>query len=123
MKEHRTFASFSVNDMTLAREFYTGTLGLNDISMEFEGVLMLDTGGDTRFMVYQKENHVPAGFTVLNFDVNDLDSVVDRLAGKGVTFEALEGTNEKGIADQGTVRAAWTRDPAGNWIGFFQNMN
>jgi hypothetical protein len=29
-------------------------------------------------------------------------------------------TNEKGIAEMGPVKGAWTRDPEGNWIGFFQ---
>jgi len=43
------------------------------------GVLMIQTSGDTRFMAYRKENHEPAVFTILNFDVGDLASVVNNL--------------------------------------------
>jgi catechol 2,3-dioxygenase-like lactoylglutathione lyase family enzyme len=121
MKNYNTFTSFSVSDMEQAKGFYAKTLGLDEISMEDQGVLMVSTGGDTRFMIYHKENHKPADFTVLNFDVDDLEAVVHRLKNKGVTFERVEEADEKGIAEMGSVRAAWTRDPAGNWIGFFQN--
>ena len=85
-------------------------------------VLMFETGGDTRFLVYQKDDHEPAGYTVLNFDVPDIENTVDMLAGKGVAIEQLEGTNEKGIAEMGSVRAAWLKDPAGNWLGLFQRL-
>ncbi len=40
---------------------------------------MIQTSGDTRFMAYRKENHEPAVFTILNFDVGDLASVVNNL--------------------------------------------
>ena len=121
MKKYKTFTSFSVSDLEQAKVFYKQTLGLDQISMEDHGVLMVNTGGDTKFMAYYKENHSPADFTVLNFDVDDLETTVDHLKSKGVTFESVEGADEKGIADMGPVRVAWTKDPAGNWIAFFQN--
>jgi len=120
MKNYNTFTSFSVSDMEKAKGFYTETLEMDEISMLDQGVIMVNTGGDTRFMIYQKENHTPADFTVLNFEVDNLEKVVDHLKNKGVTFEKVEEANEKGIAEMGPVMAAWTRDPAGNWIGFMQ---
>jgi predicted enzyme related to lactoylglutathione lyase len=115
MKEFKTFTSFSVGDLDEAKAFYRERLELDEISLEEQGVLMFHTGGETRFMVYKKEEHIPADFTVLNFAVEDLVSVVN-----GVSMEKLEHTNDEGIAEMGSGKAAWARDPAGNWIGFFE---
>ena len=120
MKEFKTFTSFSVENLDEARAFYRDKLELDEISLEDQGVLMFHTGGETRFMVYRKEGHVPAEFTVLNFSVDDLNSVLNQIKGNGVHIERLDRTDENGIAEMGPVRAAWTRDPAGNWIGFFE---
>ena len=120
MKENKTFTSFSVEDLDEAKAFYAGKLKLDEISMEDQGVLMFHTGGETKFMVYKKEGHAPADFTVLNFDVDNLESVVEQLKGNGVSIEKLDNTDENGIAEMESVRVAWTRDPAGNWIAFFQ---
>lgn len=120
MKDFKTFTSFSVGDLDEAKAFYRDRLELDEISLEDQGVLMFHTGGETRFMVYKKEDHAPADFTVLNFAVDDLNSVLDQIKSKGVNMERLDRTDENGIAEMGPVRAAWTRDPAGNWIGFFQ---
>ncbi len=122
MKEFKSFASLSVNDINKAREFYSGILNLDSVSEPVETVLMYETGGDTRFMVYQKDDHQPAGHTVLNFEVGDIEAVVDKLIEKGVKLEHVEDANEKGIAERGPIRAAWSKDPAGNWIGFFQGV-
>ena len=64
-------------------------------------------------MIYQKPNHVPATFTVLNFHVKDVEKAVDELTAKGVKFEIYDEpnlkTNEKGIARGGGNRPkiAW----------------
>lgn len=58
--------------------------------------------------------------TFTSFSVGDLSCVVNQLKGNGVSMEKLEHTNEEGIAEMGSGKAAWTRDPAGNWIGFFE---
>jgi catechol 2,3-dioxygenase-like lactoylglutathione lyase family enzyme len=120
MKNYKTFASFSVKDLEEAKAFYTGKLKLDEITFEDQDVLMYHTAGETKFLVYVREDHTPAQFTVLNFDVEDLDSVVVKLKGNGVSFEKLDNTDENGIAQMGPVRVAWTKDPAGNWIAFFE---
>ena len=120
MEKYKTFTSFSVNDLEQAKDFYSSKLDLTLETMDPSDVLMCRTGGDTRFMVYKKDDHEPSGYTVLNFDVDDIESTVDSLTGKGVKFEQVEGTNEKCIAEKGSVRAAWLKDPAGNWLGVFQ---
>jgi len=120
MKNFKTFTSFSVDDLEKAKEFYAGTLGLEVTVNEKYPVLMSRTGGDTRFMAYLKDDHKPAEHTVLNFDVEEIEPVIENLRKEGVVFEKVNGTNENGIAEMEHTKAAWFRDPAGNWIGIFQ---
>ena len=116
----KAFSSFSVHDLTRAKEFYGRTLGL-DVSEQPEG-LSLDLPG-TNVFIYPKENHEPASFTVLNFAVDDIDNTVADLKTKGVRFESYDNkdikTDDKGIARGGPGRGptiAWFKDPDGNFL-------
>lgn len=115
-----TFSSFSVDNMEKAKEFYIGVLGLK-IEDETMG-LQLELPGGGKLFVYQKDDHQPATFTVLNFVVDDIDKSIDELANKGVTFECYDNMpapqDAKGVlrgkaANQGPD-IAWFKDPAGN---------
>ena len=117
-KDTKAFSGFSVDDMAAARKFYGQTLGL-DIGEAEMGMVVLKIAGGNGTLVYPKDDHVPATYTMLNFPVDDIDSAVDELTGKGVVFEHYEGmTDEKGIvrglsAGRGPD-IAWFKDPAGN---------
>jgi catechol 2,3-dioxygenase-like lactoylglutathione lyase family enzyme len=114
LQTNKAFSSFSVNDMEMAKQFYGQTLGLKVDESE-EGLELHP--GNTSVFIYPKPNHKPASFTVLNFLVEDIDSAVDELKQKGVTFEKYEGeikTDEKGIHRNGGPTIAWFKDPAGN---------
>ncbi len=77
-------------------------------------MLTLHIAGDRDTLVYPKEDHAPASFTILNFPVDDIDAAVDALAADGVRFERYDSVDEKGVMrDQGPA-IAWFRDPAGN---------
>ena len=57
------FSGFSVNDQAAAQKFYGETLGL---PIEDDGMgLQISLPNGAKVFVYQKENHVPAEFTVL----------------------------------------------------------
>jgi predicted enzyme related to lactoylglutathione lyase len=116
------FSSFSVDDIGRARDFYGETLGLD--LFEVMGSLELRLEGGGRVFIYPKEDHVPATFTVLNFEVDDVDEVADDLATRGVSFERYEGfdQDEKGIVrgnEQGPT-IAWFLDPAGNVLSILE---
>jgi catechol 2,3-dioxygenase-like lactoylglutathione lyase family enzyme len=116
-KDTKAFSGFSVDDLGAARAFYGDTLGL-DLDDGGPGFMLRIAGGNG-VLVYPKEDHTPATYTILNFPVADIDSAVDELAGKGVTFERYPGmTDEKGIARGRAVGRgpdiAWFKDPAGN---------
>jgi predicted enzyme related to lactoylglutathione lyase len=116
------FSGFSVNDLQKAKEFYSQTLGLN-VSEE-HGMLTLNIAGGTNILIYPKDNHEPATFTILNFPVDDVDKAVDDLKSRGVRFEHYdqEGlkTDEKGIMRDEMGAIAWFTDPAGNILSVLQ---
>jgi len=112
----KAFSGFSVDDVPAARDFYAGVLGL-DVT-EANGMLHLHLGGGGTVLVYPKgDAHRAAGFTVLNFPVDDIDAAVDDLAARGVTFERypdMPAPDGKGIYRGMGPDIAWFTDPAGN---------
>ena len=113
------FSGFSVDDIESARTFYQDTLGLT-LGDNPMGMLELHLATGGVVIVYPKQNHQPATFTVLNFPVDDIDAAVDALVERGITFERYEGMqqDERGIA-RGKAAGqgpdiAWFTDPAGN---------
>ena len=116
----RAFSGFSVDDIQAARRFYGDTLGIS--VTEEQGLLFLHLVGGTEILVYPKEDHTPATFTILNFPVDDIDKAVDELAARGVTFESYPGleTDERGVFRGGGPDIAWFTDPAGNTLAVLQ---
>ncbi len=124
LSHSHAFSGFSVDDTARAREFYSESLGLE--VTEANGMLTLHLAGGGRVLLYPKEDHQPASFTVLNLPVADIDAAVDELAAAGVTFERYEGVPHD---DKGIVRPpkpeygppiAWFKDPAGNILSVLQ---
>jgi catechol 2,3-dioxygenase-like lactoylglutathione lyase family enzyme len=114
------FSGFSTNDLAKAEEFYGNTLGL-EFTKEMDNLnLHLPGGGSV--LIYPKENHEPATFTVLNFPVDDIDEAVDALNAKGIQLERYEGfdQDERGIARGEGPSIGWFRDPAGNILSVLQ---
>jgi len=108
---------FAVDDVEAAKRFYGETLGLGitELSEEF-GVISIQLAGGRDTLVYRKPDFVPATYTVLNFEVDDIDAAVDELTSKGVEMERYEGfdQDEKGIARGPGPSIAWFKDPAGS---------
>jgi catechol 2,3-dioxygenase-like lactoylglutathione lyase family enzyme len=123
----KPFSGFSVNNLDQARRFYRDTLGV-EIDETPMGMLQLKIDDDTKVFVYEKSDHAPATFTILNFPVDNVEQAVDELTDKGVRFERYtEGdikTDAKGIAQPGSGRGpriAWFKDPAGNILSVLED--
>ena len=120
-KEADSFSSFSVDDLKEAKDFYRETLGL-DVSESPEG-LELRTGDNTIFL-YPKPNHKPASFTILNFQVDDIEQAIQQLTAMGVSLERYNlpeiKTNERGIFSGPGHQIAWFKDPAGNILSVIE---
>jgi predicted enzyme related to lactoylglutathione lyase len=123
----RAFSGFSVHDIATAQTFYRDVLGLS-VSLNAMGFLNLHLANGGVVLIYNKPDHVPATFTILNFDVDDIDATVDDLAAHGIHMTKYEGMHqdEKGIARGLSVNQgpdiAWFTDPAGNILSVLQTM-
>jgi predicted enzyme related to lactoylglutathione lyase len=122
LKSTTTWASFSVDDLEKAKEFYGTTLGI-PLEEYMPGVMVTLKleGGSYKVNIFLKEHHVPATFTILNFQVDDIAKTMEKLSRKGVTFEHYDGeedifTDEQGVAEAGGVKVSWFKDPAGNLL-------
>ena len=118
------FSGFSVSNLAAAKEFYSGTLGL---PVEEGGMgLKLQLPGGAAVFVYQKKDHQPAMFTILNFVVENIDSAVEELAKSGIQLERYEGMAQdekgimRGIAKSRGPDIAWFTDPSGNILSVLQ---
>jgi catechol 2,3-dioxygenase-like lactoylglutathione lyase family enzyme len=115
----KAFSGFSTNDIEATRAFYSETLGIK-VTEEY-GMLTLHLDDGARpTLVYPKDDHEPATYTILNFPVDDIDAAVDALAAKGVEFAKYQGSPQD---EKGVVRGkqqnmgpdiAWFTDPGGN---------
>ena len=121
MDDTNMFPSFSIRDAHRAREFYENVLGLHVKEVPMGGCSFLELDlGDSKALLYEKPDHVPATFTVLNFEVKDIATTVRELGRKGVTFERYEGTDQLGITHNKGPLIAWFKDPDGNFLSIMQ---
>jgi predicted enzyme related to lactoylglutathione lyase len=127
LQDSDAFSGFSVSDLAAAKDFYGQTLGLKveDSPMG----LRLQLGNGTGIFIYAKDDHQAAGFTILNFPVKDINSVVDDLTAAGVSFEQYDFGNGAKTDEKGVMRGlaakqgpdiAWFKDPAGNILSVLQ---
>jgi len=120
LEKSHAYSGFAVRDLSAAKDFYTNILGLT-VEQTRMG-LTLKLGGGLDVFVYQKPDHQPATYTILNFPVEDVDATVDALMNKGVVFERYNSLpapqDERGIL-RGKITGdgpdiAWFKDLDGN---------
>ncbi len=121
------FSGYSVSDTSETINFYSEVLRL--IVEETPMGLGLKFPNGHSVLLYQKDDHVPATFTVLNFPVENIDIAVDELSLKGVAMQRYDNfpapQDEKGIV-RGKAAGmgpdiAWFKDPSGNVLAVLQN--
>jgi predicted enzyme related to lactoylglutathione lyase len=114
---------FAVDDIEAAKGFYGETLGLGvTVLSEEHGVASVQLAGGRDTLMYAKPDFVPATYTILNFEVDDVDAAVDGLSERGIEMERYEGfeQDEKGIAHGPGPHIAWFKDPAGNILSVLE---
>ena len=99
-----------------AKTFYRDQLGLKLVSDETYA-LVFDANG-TMLRVTTVRELVPDPFTVLGWDVESIETTVDKLTATGVEilrFPGMNDTEPRGIwtAPSG-AKIAWFKDPDGN---------
>jgi catechol 2,3-dioxygenase-like lactoylglutathione lyase family enzyme len=111
----------AVKDLDRARTFYEGTLGLKQVDDFGEGFML--KSGHTKVTVYRSEFAGTNKATALTFDVDDIESEMNDLKGKGVSFEhydlpGLERQGDLYVAEG--MRTAWFKDPDGNILSLIE---
>lgn len=125
IQREKIFCSFSAEDTDEVYFFYKNVLGLH-VEKGMMSILTIQINEGMKIIIYPKENHVPATYTVLNIPVTDMDDAVHELAKKGVSFLQYDmgyiKTDSKGIArnEQGPT-LAWFTDPSGNILSLIQD--
>jgi predicted enzyme related to lactoylglutathione lyase len=117
-------SGFAVDDLQKAKDFYEQVLGLSTtIQSEEFGVMTLHLANNHDVLVYAKPDFTPATYTILNFQVDDIDAAVDNLTSRGITFERYDemDQDDKAIARGPGPQIAWFKDPAGNILSALQD--
>jgi catechol 2,3-dioxygenase-like lactoylglutathione lyase family enzyme len=109
-------------DTEKARAFYEGVLGLRFVKDD-GFAMVLDANG---IMVrVAKAQFTPAPFTILGWQVTDINKIVTGLQAKGVRFERFGffEQDELGIWTAPTGdKVAWFKDPDGNVLSISQHV-
>lgn len=115
LKDGTVFATLAVKDINKGKEFYGGTLGLEQIDENPGGVTYTCGGG--KLFVYQSPTAGTNQATCASFEVSDVEAVAADLKAKGVKFEQYDmpgGNREGDIHTMGPMKSAWFTDPDGN---------
>jgi len=111
--------NLAVKDLERAKKFYEGTLGWKLIDQQADQVAIFEAGR-SKIVVYVSEFAGSNKATAMTFSLGDrLESEVDALVEKGVTFEHydMSGMTREGEIHSGWgMKSAWFKDPDGNII-------
>jgi len=113
-----------ITDRARARPFYEGVLGLRFVKDD-GFAMVLDANGIMVRAAKMKEVK-PAQFTILGWQVTDIENVVRSLQKKGVHFEIFGffKQDELGIWTAPTGdKVAWFKDPDGNILSVSQHLD
>jgi catechol 2,3-dioxygenase-like lactoylglutathione lyase family enzyme len=108
-------------DAARCRAFYEGKLGLR-VQSDDALALVFDAHG-SMVRIQKARGHEPRPYTVLGWNVGDIEATVAALVAAGVVCEqyGFPGQDARGIASfPGGDRVAWFKDPDGNVLSVAQ---
>lgn len=110
-------ANIAVKNLEIAKKFYEDTLGLIQVAAEGQEVIVLKSGNST-VNVYRSQYAGTNKATTVTWVVGeDIESVVQQLKAKGITFEHYDMPGVTRVGDvhiAGDMKVAWFKDPDGN---------
>jgi catechol 2,3-dioxygenase-like lactoylglutathione lyase family enzyme len=109
-------------DADRALSFYRDLLGLRFVSDDAFAIVLESNGNIIRLV--RIEEFTPAPYTILGWQVDDIEKAVEELAAKGLAFQRYSFLNqsEDGIwTSPSGARIAWFHDPDGNTLSFSQD--
>ena len=104
-----------INDGAKALAFYRDVLGLRLVEDQAPFALVFDLHGTMLRATFAGE-FTPQKFTVLGWQVGDIDAAVEGLTAAGVVFNKYPWMQGEGVVwtAPGGTRIAWFHDPFGN---------
>jgi catechol 2,3-dioxygenase-like lactoylglutathione lyase family enzyme len=116
-------AFIPTRDAAVARTFYEGLLGLRFISDD-QFALVMDANG-TMLRIVRVGDFTPFPFTILGWQVTDIDQTVADLTAKGLKFQRYGFLDQSpsGVwtAPGNAAKVAWFTDPDGNTLSLSQH--
>jgi len=109
-------------DSKRSRAFYEGKLGLQFVSDD-QFALVMKTG-ENMVRIAKGADFVPAQYTVMGWEVTEIEALVKWLNGRGVTFEKYPFVEDQELGiwtAPGGARVAWFKDPDGNVLSLSQH--
>jgi catechol 2,3-dioxygenase-like lactoylglutathione lyase family enzyme len=109
-------------DAERARRFYVETLGLTFESDDHFAVVV--RAHDNAIRIVRMKDFTPAPYTVLGWEVPNIEKKVEELGEKGVAFLRFGGLpqNDAGIwTTPDGSKVAWFHDPDGNVLSLSQH--
>jgi catechol 2,3-dioxygenase-like lactoylglutathione lyase family enzyme len=118
LSKYDAIPTVAVKNLTAAKKFYEGTLGLKQIDAEGDEVAIYQNG-DTRLNVYRSQFAGTNKATAVTWAVDDVENEVRELKSKGVAFEhydmpELKLQGDVHVAQGADLKVAWFKDPDGN---------
>ena len=109
-------------DSVNARSFYEGKLGFQFVSEDKFALVM--RAGETMIRIAKVQHFTPPPFTVLGWEVSNIEEMVGWLQKRGVAFEKYPWMPDKesGIWTTPTGdKVAWFKDSDGNVLSVSQH--
>jgi catechol 2,3-dioxygenase-like lactoylglutathione lyase family enzyme len=117
-------AFLPTTDFDRARTFFEGVLGLRYVTSDGHALVMEANGTMIRVSKVPPD-FKPQPFTILGWEVTDIESAVADLTSRGVNFEryGFFVQDDHGIWTAPTGdRVAWFKDPDGNTLSVSQHV-
>jgi catechol 2,3-dioxygenase-like lactoylglutathione lyase family enzyme len=109
-------------DSVKARGFYEGILQFQFVSDDMFALVM--KAGETMLRIGKVQDFTPAPYTVLGWEVSNIEEVAKWLQKRGVTLEKFPFVQDKELGIWTTPngdKVAWFRDPDGNVLSVSQH--
>jgi catechol 2,3-dioxygenase-like lactoylglutathione lyase family enzyme len=110
-------------DSKRSREFYEGKLGFQFVSDDQFALVM--QAGDSMIRIAKADNFTPAQYTVMGWEVTEIEAMVKWLNGRGVVFEKYPFVQDRELGIWTTPngdKVAWFKDPDGNVLSLSQHQ-
>ncbi len=109
-------------DSQRSREFYEGKLGFKFVSDDQFALVM--QAGENMIRIAKAGKFTPAQYTVMGWEVTDIDAMVKWLTERGVIFEKYPFVQDQKLGIWTTPngdKVAWFKDPDGNVLSLSQH--